>query len=112
MFCRAPYVLLFMLFVVSSWCVDARGDTGFRPITIQMGLPSSQVSCIMQDSRGYVWFGTSAGLSRFDGYRFRNYFSHSGNEHSLLNDYVKSIREDAQGASGCARRKAIVCSTP
>ena len=86
-----------MLFVVSSWCVDARGDTGFRPITIQMGLPSSQVSCIMQDSRGYVWFGTSAGLSRFDGYRFRNYFSHSGNEHSLLNDYVKSIREDAQG---------------
>ena len=36
-------------------------------------LPSDRVSKIVQDRKGFIWFGTSSGLSRFDGIRFRNY---------------------------------------
>ncbi|MDW3193131.1 MAG: histidine kinase [Cytophagales bacterium] len=41
--------------------------------TIDDGLPSNTVYDLIQDDRGYMWFGTDAGLSRFDGYEFKNY---------------------------------------
>jgi diguanylate cyclase (GGDEF)-like protein len=36
------------------------------------GLPSSRVLSVAQDDTGYLWFGTDAGLSRFDGTVFRS----------------------------------------
>jgi len=41
--------------------------------TVDDGLPSSHVYYGMQDSQGYVWFGTDKGLCRFDGYEFKTY---------------------------------------
>ncbi len=37
------------------------------------GLPSNTVYCAVQDDDGFIWFGTDAGLSRFDGVDFINY---------------------------------------
>lgn len=42
------------------------------------GLPSSEVYFIHQDRQGYMWFATDRGLSRFDGYEFRNYGMNEG----------------------------------
>ena len=50
-------------------------DHLFKTLDAHDGLTSSQVNCIMKDSRGYVWIGTPAGLYRFDGYTFRNFQS-------------------------------------
>jgi ligand-binding sensor domain-containing protein len=44
-----------------------------RAYTTQDGLGSDLVRRVLQDSRGYIWFGTRAGISRFDGYTFVNY---------------------------------------
>lgn len=46
--------------------------------TIDEGLPSNTVYDIIQDSRGFIWIGTDAGLSRFDGYEFTNYSLEDG----------------------------------
>ena len=44
-----------------------------------------------QDSCGYVWIGTEAGLLRYDGYHVRSYrYSHS-DPHSLCNNHVSSL---------------------
>ena len=61
------------------------------------GLTSSQVNCILKDSRGYVWFGTPAGLYRFDGYTFRNFQSDSQDGSSLNDSYINSIQEMLDG---------------
>jgi ligand-binding sensor domain-containing protein len=37
------------------------------------GLPETAVNWILQDSRGFIWLATYAGLSKFDGYKFTNY---------------------------------------
>lgn len=37
------------------------------------GLPSSTIYSIFQDSKGYIWFATDQGVSRYDGYQFNNY---------------------------------------
>lgn len=44
-----------------------------RVFTTADGLGSSSVTQVMQDSRGFLWFATRDGLTRFDGEHFRNY---------------------------------------
>jgi len=50
----------------------------FRHYDIRDGLAHRRVGCIHQDRKGYIWFGTWEGLSRFDGYRFTNYAMRDG----------------------------------
>ena len=54
------------------------------------GLARDSVNRIMQDSRGFLWFATPEGLSRFDGYRFTNYGVEQGLPHRSINDLLET----------------------
>lgn len=45
----------------------------FRSITLAEGLNNNTVYDIIKDQRGFVWLSTDMGISRYDGYHFRNY---------------------------------------
>ena len=47
-------------------------DMKFRRLDARDGLSNSQINYMFQDSRGFIWIGTSYGLNRYDGYRFRH----------------------------------------
>jgi Two component regulator propeller len=64
-----------------------------RNYDMRDGLAHSRVNAFHQDAKGYLWFGTWEGLSRFDGYRFVNYDTRDGLGHVFIN----SITEDRQG---------------
>lgn len=88
----ANFVLL--MAVVVFLPKDAVGERlSIRQYGISAGLPNNRVVAIHQDAKGYLWFGTYEGLSRFDGYRFVNYSTRDGLGHSLIN----SIAEDGHG---------------
>ena len=40
-------------------------------ISITDGLVNNEVTAIIQDENGFVWFGTRGGLQRFDGYEMK-----------------------------------------
>jgi ligand-binding sensor domain-containing protein len=61
------------------------------------GLPNNQIQCIFQDKKGWIWLGTSQGLSRFDGYRFTNFFHNPEDSASLSGNLVRVIFEDIKG---------------
>jgi len=63
---------ILLLSVLSS---AARTIYKERRLSVTDGLPSNTVNCITQDRDGYIWIGTSYGLSRYDGYTFHNYYS-------------------------------------
>ncbi|MCB0634028.1 MAG: histidine kinase, partial [Lewinella sp.] len=65
----------------------------FRNYSTADGLPSPEVYCAFEDSRGYMWFGTDNGAARFDGYTFRQY----GSEDGLMRNVVFDIYEDKKG---------------
>ena len=73
------------------------GEHLFKTLDARDGLTSSQVNCILKDSRGFMWFGTPAGLYRFDGYTFRNFQSDSQDGSSLNDSYIISIQETLDG---------------
>ena len=69
----------------------------FKTLEAKDGLTSSQVNCILKDGRGYMWFGTPAGLYRYDGYTFKNFQSDSQDGSSLPDSYINSIQEALDG---------------
>lgn len=58
------------------------------------GLASNAVSCIKQDDYGYIWIATWNGLSRFDGFTFRNYETGGASGVPLLHNRIIDITID------------------
>ena len=58
--------------------------------TIADGLAHERVKCVFQDSQGFLWFCTSNGLNRYDGYRFATYRTEHGLPHVSINDMLET----------------------
>ena len=54
------------------------------------GLAHDRIRCILADSRGFLWFCTADGLSRFDGSRFINYGPEQGLPHPAVEEIVEA----------------------
>ena len=70
----------------------------FRYITPDDGLAASWVPAIAQDRRGFMWFGTVRGLTRYDGYTLRTFRHDDADSTSLADDRVNALHVDAAGA--------------
>src|SRR5215510_9813697 len=64
-----------------------------KTYTTADGLAQNAVNQIVLDSRGFLWFCTEDGLSRYDGYTFTNY----GVEHGLADSQVRTLLETRDG---------------
>ena len=90
------YTLLLLAFSVQMFAI---GNTNFRfrKIQVDEGLSENTIYCILQDSKGFMWFGTKDGLNRYDGSNFR-VFRHSAlNPSSLGNNFIRCMAEGADG---------------
>src|SRR5262245_3288669 len=54
------------------------------------GLGRDSANKSLLDSRGFLWFGTSEGLSRYDGYSFTNYGVDQGLPGRSVNDLIET----------------------
>ncbi|WP_057940256.1 two-component regulator propeller domain-containing protein [Algoriphagus resistens] len=61
------------------------------------GLSQTTVTCMLQDSRGFMWFGTRNGLNRYDGVEFTIYENSEEDSASLSHSYVTYMLEDSKG---------------
>ncbi len=94
---QASNPLLLGVICVLLFAFDVSQGLAQRPVyksyNVDNGLASSTVYYALQDSRGYLWFATKTGLSRYDGYQFENYFTQDG----LPTNEVFIIYEDGSG---------------
>ncbi|MBN1155322.1 response regulator [candidate division KSB1 bacterium] len=91
-------ILAFLLLILSTEPVFSKNtDFRFTHLTPDDGLSQSNVTCILQDSRGFMWFGTFNGLNRYDGYTFELFHYHADDPHSLSHNYVSALYEDHNG---------------
>lgn len=73
-------------------------DLKFEKISVEKGLSQSTVYAILQDSKGFMWFGTrTGGLNRYDGYGFKVYLNHPSDTNSISDNEVISLLEDHEG---------------
>jgi len=69
----------------------------FRNITIEEGLSQATVETMIQDEKGYIWFGTNDGLNRYNGYNFTVFRQDKSNPTSIVNNYIIDLEEDDKG---------------
>mgnify|MGYP000462916729 CR=1 FL=1 len=69
----------------------------FAHLDSREGLPQRTVTCLLQDSRGFIWAGTQEGLCRYDGEQFRVYRQSDGPVPTLSDDYILCLFEDDAG---------------
>jgi len=71
---------------------------GCDRLTIAEGLPSSTVHAIVQDRRGFIWFGTQDGLARYDGTKMRVYRPAEKDPTSISPGYITALTVDPSGS--------------
>jgi streptogramin lyase len=81
----------------APWALSAGQRLRFKRISVEQGLSQSTVTCVLQDSRGFMWFGTRGGLNRYDGSGIRVYRHDPQNRHSLGHNQVTALAEDQAG---------------
>jgi len=90
-------IRLLSVFIIFSICTtDSFAQLLFNNLTVNDGLSQHDVSCIIQDSYGFVWIGTYDGLNRFDGYNIENYSSSTDNPESISGNRIVCLFEDSQ----------------
>lgn len=92
-------IILLSILILLPWknLSAQEPDAEFLTLSLRDGLAGNQVNVICKSREGYLWFGTSSGLSRFDGYHCKNFNSRMDDPKSLLNDCVYDIVEDGDG---------------
>ena len=68
----------------------------FNNLNIEQGISQSTAEIIFQDSKGYIWIGTSDGLNRYNGYEYKIYNYEEG-KNSISNNGITDITEDENG---------------
>ncbi|SDH35180.1 MULTISPECIES: two-component regulator propeller domain-containing protein [unclassified Duganella] len=69
----------------------------FEQLSVEHGLAQETVLAIAQDKQGFIWLGTQAGLTRFDGYRTIVYKSAVSDPRSLVDNWVRVLHLDPSG---------------
>ena len=88
---------IFISFILGMGICSAQPPHTFTQYTSENGLSQKTVQSIIQDHKGLMWFATWDGLYKFDGYTFKNYKAHPGDNISLSNNRMDNIKEDPYG---------------
>lgn len=100
---------LCILFLVISHGIAYSQSVEFEPITYNFttenGLPSLETYSVNQDSKGFIWICTDAGVSRFDGFKFKTFTTDDG----LTDNVVFDTYEDYRGRIWFLTYNSLLC---
>jgi ligand-binding sensor domain-containing protein/signal transduction histidine kinase len=97
---RMAYCTCLLLLLLALTSTARAERLPIKTYTTADGLPRDHINRIVQDSKGFLWFCTVEGLSRFDGYRFVNYGTDQGLPGHNINDFLESRSGDYWVATG------------
>ena len=89
------FIIISFLFLSPEFL--SQSHINFNHLTIEDGLSQSSITCIFQDKKGFIWFGTQDGLNRYDGYNIKTFKNDPGDTTSLTDNFIFSIYEDQIG---------------
>lgn len=91
------YLAYGYLWVWSPFLFIQAQDAEFERLSVEDGLSQGFVNCIIQDRKGFLWFGTQNGLNRYDGKSFKIYRHNPYNPNTLSDNWILSLYEDRFG---------------
>jgi len=92
---RAIILIFLFTTVCGNFSIAQSSDIVFSHLSVKDGLSQNSVTSILQDSKGFMWFGTHDGLNKYDGTGFKTYRHERNNPNSISNNYIWDLYEDA-----------------
>ncbi|NVJ61111.1 MAG: response regulator [Gammaproteobacteria bacterium] len=86
-----PLVVIGLIIILT---VHVHATNQFQHLTTSDGLAGPLVRDIAQDKNGFLWFATAYGLSRYDGYKFKNFYHNKDDRHSLSSNNLWKLHFD------------------
>lgn len=90
-------IIFFNILIILQPKAEVLIRNNFEKISIDEGLSNNYVTCIFQDSKGYIWIGTEDGLNRYDGKTVKIYNCNNKDKNSLSSTYITDLTEDCLG---------------
>lgn len=88
---------LFLLVILFNFAADAQSIKRFKNFGIDNPMSYNFVRAIAQDKDGFMWFGSSEGLDRFDGHQFVSFHHDTSLPNSLSSNVISRIIVDSKG---------------
>lgn len=93
---RCCWTLFFAILAIVSGAL-AQTPLSTKRLTVEHGLSQNSVQDFLQDRRGFMWFGTSDGLNRYDGYTFSIFRHNDRDSTTIAHNWVAALLEDRVG---------------
>ncbi|ELR71416.1 hypothetical protein C900_02757 [Fulvivirga imtechensis AK7] len=95
---RCYKIIVSIIFICSIGFTHAQyDDLKFDHLGNVRALASRSVTAMVQDQKGFLWFGTPDGLLRYDGYEIKMYKNEVGNANSLSDNNIRDLAVDTLG---------------
>jgi signal transduction histidine kinase/ligand-binding sensor domain-containing protein/DNA-binding response OmpR family regulator len=96
-FYRVLLSAILLILVITFPAYPQNENIKFKHLSSDDGLSQNFVSCILQDNKGFMWFGTKDGLNRYDGYSFVVYQHDPFDTTTISDNFITSLFEDSRG---------------
>ncbi len=85
-----------LLFLLISFFASAKDQLKFQRLSLEKGAALNLTYCMLQDHKGFMWFGTMYGLVKYDGKDFQIYKNNPDSLNSISFDDIISLYEDSR----------------
>lgn len=88
-----PAIIFSVMFEVSA----QQESIEFEHYSIDQGMYETNITCIVQDNIGFLWFSTNSGIEKYDGYNFTAYKNDPDDKNSIDNAFANTLYKDTEG---------------
>ena len=112
LYLKRVLLFLFLFLLFDLYAINDKTFQIDKRIILQEGLSQSRILSIIEDERGFMWFGTADGLNRYDGYNFKIFRNIFNDSTSLPNNVINSMVEDDDGNIWIGTNNGLVIFNP
>lgn len=89
-------VVLFFIVCTSQYVAGQKPPLVFHHLTVADGLSENTIRAIIEDEKGYMWFGCEDGLNKYNGYEFKIYRNELNNPYSISSRNITHLFTDSK----------------
>ncbi|MFN8259173.1 MAG: two-component regulator propeller domain-containing protein [Bacteroidales bacterium] len=106
------FVFIFLFNTSFAFTIHAQDKSNrfdYRFYSTKQGISNNTITSILQDYKGFIWFGTKQGLDRFDGKSFKIYWNDSEKKSSISNNNINCLFQDSDNTLWIGTRGGGLC---
>ncbi len=90
-------IFLSIIIIPFHYLYAQQSNIVFEHFSIDQGMYETNINSVIQDKTDFLWFGTWAGVEKYDGYNFTAYKQEPDNPNSIKNQFVNTLYQDKEG---------------